>query len=156
MFQNVKNQITALNWNHEQTTNFYRLDDVEDGSLLRRAKPATHAVFGIAQTVNSATYQLVEIIGRVQEIGEGKMVQIVIGKHCITFAVLSASRSVLYNADRRVSRSVDGLKSLMLGQSIDLFWTYNVSEPSAFEYLQMVDASKHRPCLRPQEFELTS
>ncbi|RYC64288.1 hypothetical protein CHU98_g1917 [Xylaria longipes] len=40
------------------------LDDVEDNSPLRRTKPATHSVFGIPQTVNSATYQIVDIISR--------------------------------------------------------------------------------------------
>jgi geranylgeranyl diphosphate synthase, type III len=33
-----------------------RIDDIEDGSILRRGKPAAHAVFGMSQTVNSATY----------------------------------------------------------------------------------------------------
>lgn len=33
-----------------------RLDDIEDGSVLRRGKPAAHTVFGTSQTVNSATY----------------------------------------------------------------------------------------------------
>ncbi|KAJ7751819.1 isoprenoid synthase domain-containing protein [Mycena olivaceomarginata] len=32
------------------------LDDIEDDSKLRRGKPATHRIFGIPQTVNTATY----------------------------------------------------------------------------------------------------
>ncbi|CRG86078.1 Fusicoccadiene synthase [Talaromyces islandicus] len=31
------------------------IDDIEDGSILRRGKPAAHIVFGMSQTVNSAT-----------------------------------------------------------------------------------------------------
>lgn len=30
----------------------------------------------------------------------------------------------------------------MVGQSLDLFWTHDVSEPLLLEYVQMVDASK--------------
>ncbi|GAB7349558.1 hypothetical protein MBLNU459_g0254t1 [Dothideomycetes sp. NU459] len=33
------------------------LDDLEDGSPLRRGKPSTHNIYGNAQTINSATYQ---------------------------------------------------------------------------------------------------
>ncbi|KAL4902928.1 hypothetical protein BDW74DRAFT_169205 [Aspergillus multicolor] len=36
------------------------LDDIQDGSLLRRGRPAAHAVFGQPQTVNSATYLYVK------------------------------------------------------------------------------------------------
>ncbi len=34
------------------------LDDVEDGSIFRRGKPATHMVFGMPQAINSAGYQI--------------------------------------------------------------------------------------------------
>lgn len=34
----------------------YRVDDVEDDSLLRRGVPVAHKIFGIAQTINSANY----------------------------------------------------------------------------------------------------
>ncbi|KAL4744114.1 isoprenoid synthase domain-containing protein [Aspergillus similis] len=33
------------------------LDDIEDNSPLRRAKPSTHIIYGNAQTINSAKYQ---------------------------------------------------------------------------------------------------
>lgn len=32
----------------------------------------------------------------------------------------------------------------MIGQSLDLTWTYQVSAPSVEEYLQMVDGSESR------------
>lgn len=37
------------------------------------------------------------------------------------------------------------LSRLFIGQSLDIFWTQQVSAPSVEEYLQMVDGSKHFP-----------
>jgi len=34
----------------------FRIDDIEDGSELRRGQPAAHAIFGIPQTINAANY----------------------------------------------------------------------------------------------------
>lgn len=34
------------------------LDDVEDGSISRRGRPATHMVFGMPQAINSAGYHI--------------------------------------------------------------------------------------------------
>ncbi|KAL4966087.1 bifunctional terpene synthase/polyprenyl synthetase family protein [Aspergillus stella-maris] len=36
------------------------LDDIQDGSQLRRGRPAAHAIFGQPQTINSATYLFVK------------------------------------------------------------------------------------------------
>lgn len=33
-----------------------RIDDIEDGSELRRAQPVAHAIFGVPQTINAANY----------------------------------------------------------------------------------------------------
>ncbi|RYP17321.1 hypothetical protein DL765_004612 [Monosporascus sp. GIB2] len=87
------------------------LDDVEDNSSLRRAMPATHSVFGVPQTVNSATYQIVDVISRASDLGNPASLRAVI----------------------------DEMKSLLVGQGLDLLWTHNVSVPSVEEYLQMVD-----------------
>lgn len=36
---------------------FYcRIDDIEDGSELRRGQPVAHAIFGVPQTINAANY----------------------------------------------------------------------------------------------------
>ncbi|KAI1454034.1 terpenoid synthase [Annulohypoxylon moriforme] len=87
------------------------LDDVQDSSPLRRGQPATHVVFGVPQTVNSATYQIVDVIGRSMELQDGAFSRIVI----------------------------DEMRSLLIGQGVDLFWTHDVSSPPVEEYLQMVD-----------------
>ena len=33
-----------------------RIDDIEDGSVLRRGIPVAHSVYGVASTINSANY----------------------------------------------------------------------------------------------------
>ncbi|KAI0470317.1 isoprenoid synthase domain-containing protein [Xylaria cf. heliscus] len=87
------------------------LDDVEDNSPLRRTKPATHSVFGIPQTVNSATYQIVDIISRTVQLNNADSLNAVIGE----------------------------MKRLLVGQGLDLLWTHEVAAPSTQQYLQMVD-----------------
>ncbi|KAF4209879.1 hypothetical protein CNMCM5878_005018 [Aspergillus fumigatiaffinis] len=39
------------------------LDDIEDGSTLRRGRPAAHLQFGLSQTVNTATFLHAEAVG---------------------------------------------------------------------------------------------
>ena len=34
----------------------FRIDDVEDGSALRRGFPVAHSIYGVPQTINSANY----------------------------------------------------------------------------------------------------
>ncbi|KAI5376644.1 hypothetical protein J4E82_004590 [Alternaria postmessia] len=86
------------------------LDDIEDGSNLRRGQPATHTVFGIAQTINSGCYEILLAVSEAQELGAAE-VKIVL----------------------------EELAELHIGQSYDLFWTYHTQCPSENEYLEMVN-----------------
>lgn len=61
----------------------HRLDDIEDDSPLRRSRPSTHNVFGIAQTINAATYRIVEVVRRSLETRNPKLVNIVVGSYNI-------------------------------------------------------------------------
>ncbi|KAH6844759.1 putative geranylgeranyl diphosphate synthase [Chaetomium sp. MPI-CAGE-AT-0009] len=87
------------------------LDDLEDGSHLRRGKPSTHTIFGAGQTVNAANYQILRALEEVQKLGSPKSIGIY----------------------------AEELKSLYLGQSLDLHWTSNLICPSIEQYLQMVE-----------------
>lgn len=89
---------------------FPRLDDLEDGSPLRRGKPSTHNVYGEAQTINSATYQYT----------------------LATVAAASLGPACL-------SIFVEDVNDLYIGQSHDLYWTHNVLTPSIADYFKMVD-----------------
>ncbi|KAJ5159723.1 geranylgeranyl pyrophosphate synthase [Penicillium canariense] len=87
------------------------LDDIEDGSPLRRGKPSTHSIYGTAQTINSATYQYTEATGVAAELSNPACLRIF----------------------------VEEVQQLYVGQSYDLYWTHHILCPSISEYLKMVD-----------------
>ena len=88
------------------------LDDIEDGSRLRRSRPSAHAVFGTAQSINSATYVYVQAVRKVFQ------------------GINSAEALPILLKD---------LERLFIGQSWDLYWSYNLICPSEEEYLSMID-----------------
>ena len=89
------------------------LDDIEDGSQLRRGFPATHIVYGTSQAVNSATYLYVQAVE----------------------AVHNASK----DDPAMMGVFLKHLKQLFNGQSWDLYWTYHRRCPTEQQYLEMVD-----------------
>ena len=87
------------------------LDDIEDGSQLRRGRPATHMIFGVAHTMNSAGYLVLDALKQVQRLGDPQCLDIVI----------------------------DQVRDLYVGQTFDVYWTRSGHCPSEKEYLEMVD-----------------
>ncbi|KAF5627080.1 polyprenyl synthetase [Fusarium sp. NRRL 52700] len=87
------------------------LDDIEDHSQLRRGKPSAHAVFGEAQTINSATFQYIQSVSQLNQLKSNKALGIF----------------------------VDEIRQLFIGQAYELQWTSTMVCPSLEEYLQMVD-----------------
>ncbi|EAW14129.1 polyprenyl synthetase family protein [Aspergillus clavatus NRRL 1] len=87
------------------------LDDIEDGSALRRGQPAAHVKFGVGQTVNSATFLHAEAVSLVLEH---------LGPDCLNIVL-------------------DEIKTLARGQALDLHWTFIQARPTVNEYLTMVD-----------------
>jgi ophiobolin F synthase len=85
------------------------LDDIEDGSNFRRGQPATHTIFGTAQTMNSGCYEILHAVNEAQQLGP------------------DAVKIVL-----------EELNELHIGQSYDLYWTHHSMCPSEDEYLEMV------------------
>jgi len=86
------------------------LDDIEDSSNLRRGKPATHTVYGFAQTLNAANLAIIEAIEEAKQLDDPEAIEIVLA----------------------------GLKELHIGQSHDLYWTRHTVCPSEEEYMDMV------------------
>ncbi|KAL4994671.1 isoprenoid synthase domain-containing protein [Aspergillus recurvatus] len=88
------------------------LDDIQDGSQLRRGRPAAHAVFGQPQTLNSATYLYVKGSRQLKE---------------------------LRHSNECGDVFLDELETLSLGQGLELHWRFNTILPSTKDYLVMVD-----------------
>ncbi|KAJ5193267.1 hypothetical protein N7449_009409 [Penicillium cf. viridicatum] len=86
------------------------LDDIQDGSVLRRGKPVAHQIFGVGQTINTATYLMNEALCLVQ--------------------MLSPSAVSVYT---------DEMRNLQLGQGRDLHWSYHTHVPTPAQYISMVD-----------------
>jgi geranylgeranyl pyrophosphate synthase len=90
------------------------LDDIEDSSPLRRGQPATHTVFGVGQTINSANFLLIQAADQVRELGDSRCMDIF----------------------------MEEMRLLFRGQSFDLYWTRQGECPPEEEYLAMICNSK--------------
>jgi geranylgeranyl diphosphate synthase type 3 len=86
------------------------VDDVEDGSFLRRGLPVTHSIFGTAQTINSANYVYFCALQELQKLGNAQAI-------------------LIYTEE---------LLNLHRGQGMDLFWRDTLTCPSEDDYLEMV------------------
>ncbi|KAJ8330585.1 hypothetical protein O5D80_001560 [Batrachochytrium dendrobatidis] len=87
------------------------VDDVEDGSDLRRGVPVTHKIFGVASTINAANY-----------------------------AYFIALENVLMLKDVRIVQAfTEELQLLHLGQGMEIHWRDTVVCPSESDYLKMVE-----------------
>lgn len=91
------------------------IDDIEDGSLLRRGFPATHTIFGVNRTINAA--------------------------NLIMFKAVKAAASLSPEAANILTdRMIEG----HIGQGMDLHWTFHTEVPTEEEYFAMVDGSEFR------------
>lgn len=87
------------------------VDDVEDGSVLRRGIPVAHSIFGVAQTINSANYVYFRALQELMNMGNPKLIEI-------------------YSEE---------LLNLHRGQGMELHWRDSLTCPSEADYLEMVD-----------------
>ncbi|RAH78110.1 geranylgeranyl pyrophosphate synthase [Aspergillus japonicus CBS 114.51] len=88
------------------------LDDIEDSSPLRRGQPATHTVYGVGPTINSANYLLLQALDEVRGLEE-------CDRQCLD----------IYSEEMR---------NLFTGQSHDVYWTREAVCPSEAEYMEMI------------------
>lgn len=86
------------------------VDDIEDGSQLRRGKPVAHAIFGIPATLNCANYVYFIALERCHSLDNGE--------------ALSVFVSELLNLHR--------------GQGQDILWRDTNTCPTEAEYTRMV------------------
>ncbi|RAH67449.1 bifunctional terpene synthase/polyprenyl synthetase family protein [Aspergillus aculeatinus CBS 121060] len=88
------------------------LDDIEDSSPLRRGQPATHTVYGVGPTINSANYLLLQALDEVRGLAD-------LDGPCLD----------IYTEEMR---------NLFTGQSYDVYWTREAVCPSEAEYMAMI------------------
>lgn len=87
------------------------IDDVQDGSQLRRGIPVAHNIFGTAQAINSANY--------------------------VYFLALQ-NLLHLKNRDEAIEIFTTELLNLHRGQGMDLYWRDTLTCPTEDDYLEMV------------------
>lgn len=86
------------------------LDDIGDGSHLRRGQPTAHKIFGIPETINSANFAILEAMEKVSELPAP------------SFTVCATE-----------------MRKLFIGQGHDLLWARQHKCPSEAEYFEMID-----------------
>ena len=64
---------------HLTPFNIARLDDIQDGTVIRRGNLATHMIFGVSQTINTASYVYVKCMKEVMSLSQS-VIDIFIGK----------------------------------------------------------------------------
>ncbi len=88
-----------------------RIDDIQDGSELRRGSPAAHCVFGTAQSINSANY---------------------------AYFLAQQELLSLESPANTMQIFIEELLNLHRGQGIELFWRETLTVPSEDDYLLMI------------------
>ena len=93
---------------------FYRLDDIQDNSILRRGIPVAHSIYGVASTIIAANYVIFLALERVLNLGHPEAIAV-------------------YN---------EQLLELCRGQGMEIYWRDNYICPSEEEYKEMTKRSK--------------
>lgn len=64
------NQLFNVNYNKcIVCTWYFRTDDIQDNSVLRRGIPVAHSIYGIASTINAANYMSFVALERTLSLG---------------------------------------------------------------------------------------
>ncbi|KAJ3556249.1 hypothetical protein NM688_g2133 [Phlebia brevispora] len=109
------------------------VDDIEDGSQLRRGIPVAHKIYGVPQTINSANYAYFLAFRELASLSELPVEQ----DPSANTDAQDVSR-IFSKAD--VYRVVtDEMLALHRGQGLDLFWRDALQCPSQDEYIEMVN-----------------
>jgi len=101
------------------------MDDVEDGSQLRRGVPVAHKIYGVPQTINSANY--------VYFLAYQELFNL---RDCIHSTETNPPRNAAIDLEKIVNEE---LLNLHRGQGLDLLWRDTLSCPTEEEYMQMVN-----------------
>jgi geranylgeranyl diphosphate synthase type 3 len=95
---------------------YWRIDDIQDNSILRGGIPVAHSIYGVASTTNAANYLILEGIKRLNS----------------------------FNHPDAITVYTDHLLEMFYGQGLEIYWRDNHTCPSIEEYKEMVKRSKDR------------
>ncbi|KAI0937774.1 hypothetical protein AcW1_003846 [Taiwanofungus camphoratus] len=110
------------------------IDDIEDDAQLRRGVPASHKIYGIPQTINSANYAYFLAYQELFTLRSG------IDVHEQAEGQDGKKRLIPF---RELDRIVTAeLLSLHRGQGLELLWRDSLQCPTEEEYVAMVNNSK--------------
>ena len=150
-----------MRWRFSQSK--LRIDDIEDGSHLRRGVPgslhfffyslrtgsilseAAHTIYGIPQTINSANYMYFLVLQNLISVPVQRPQVACKVKYSVTDIVISMF-VFFFSETRRLIfcslLSLGEILSLHQGQGLEIFWRDHLSCPSEEDYIDMVLKSR--------------
>lgn len=66
---------------------FFRIDDIEDSSILRRGIPVAHSIYGVASTINAANYAMIIAVEKCIELNHPEVYSLAKLLNCLKFCV---------------------------------------------------------------------
>ncbi|ESK95386.1 geranylgeranyl pyrophosphate synthetase [Moniliophthora roreri MCA 2997] len=91
------------------------LDDIEDGSELRRGQPASHKIYGVPQTINSAGYLFLVAMEKIAEL------------------------QALHPEANLNAMFIDEMKYVHRGQGLEMLWRDTLKCPTEAESIDMMN-----------------
>lgn len=53
----------------------FRIDDIQDNSILRRGIPVAHSIYGVASTINAANYVMFIALEKVLTLNHSEVIE---------------------------------------------------------------------------------
>lgn len=109
----------------------FRIDDIEDNSILRRGVPVAHSIYGVASTINAANYVFFLALEKVQQLGHES-----VSSECNSDHMWSRNDFFFVHC-QATQVYTEQLLELHRGQGMEIYWRDNFTCPTESEYKQM-------------------
>lgn len=114
----------------------YRIDDIQDNSILRRGIPVAHSIFGVASTINASNYVYFLGLEKVLGLNHPEVCFI------ISFIPLNSLHGISYLWKQATKIFCEQLLELHRGQGMEIYWRDSYICPTEEEYKDMIIKSK--------------